>query len=162
LHANYRQKGWKGPSLRVMIGAKCGTRTGLEVVMTRLEQTWQDVRYALRSLARSPAFTATVVLSLALGIGANTALFTLINAVAWRMLPVADPEHLYLLQQRERTNASAFSGFTYQQYTAIADHNRAVDLAAYSPVRLNVTIDGHAEPTAEGQLVSGNYFSLLG
>jgi predicted permease len=127
---------------------------------TRLEQTVQDLRYALRNLARSPGFTATAVLSLALGIGANTALFTLVNAVTWRMLPVRNPESLLLLEQREGT--SAYPGFTYQQYALIREHSRVLELAAYARARMNIRIDGQPEPTAEGQLVSGGYFSLLG
>ena len=127
---------------------------------TRLEQTAQDVRYGCRSLRKHPGFTATAVLSLALGIGANTALFTLINTVTWKMLPVSDPEHLLLLGQQFSTSVN--NGFTYQQYTRIRDHNQVMDLAAYSRVALNVSIAGSMEPTAEGQLVSGNYFSLLG
>jgi putative ABC transport system permease protein len=127
---------------------------------TPLEQTIQDIRYALRTLGRSPGFTATAVLSLALGIGANTALFTLINAVTWRLLPVRDPEHLLALSQREETSVTR--GFSYQQYTLIRDHNGVLDMAAYSPVRLNVSIEGHPEPTGDGQMVSGRYFSLLG
>ena len=127
---------------------------------TRLEQAGQDVRYAVRGLGKQPGFTATAVLSLALGIGANTALFTLINTVTWRMLPVRDPEHLLVLGQQDPTSLS--NGFTYQQYQAMRDHNHSMDLAAYSRVPLNVSIDGSTEPTAEGQLVSGNYFSLLG
>ena len=127
---------------------------------TRLEQAAQDVRYAVRGLGKQPGFTATAVLSLALGIGANTALFTLINTVTWRMLPVRDPEHLLVLGQQDPTSLS--NGFTYQQYQAMRDHNASMDLAAYSRVPLNVSIDGSTEPTAEGQLVSGNYFSLLG
>jgi predicted permease len=127
---------------------------------TRLEQTVQDLRYALRSLAKSPGFTATAVLSLALGIGANTALFTLVNAVTWRMLPVRDPETLLLLGQRQGSAVS--NGFSYQQYEVIRDHNRVLDMAAYSRARLNISIDGRSEPTSEGQLVSGHYFSLLG
>ena len=127
---------------------------------TRLDQTVQDLRYALRTLARSPGFTAAAVLSLALGIGANTALFTLINAVTWRMLPIRDPETLLLLGQRQ--GAETANGFSYQQYEVIRDHIGVLDLAAYSRARLNVSIDGRAEPTAEGQLVSGHYFSLLG
>jgi putative ABC transport system permease protein len=127
---------------------------------TRLEQTAQDIRYGIRTLRKHPAFTATAVLSLALGIGANTALFTLVNAVSWRMLPVADPERLVLLGQRIDTTLT--SAFTFQQYALIRDHSRALDLAAYSRVRLNVSIDGRSEPTADGQLVSGGYFQLLG
>jgi putative ABC transport system permease protein len=127
---------------------------------TRLEQTLQDLRYALRSVKRSPGFTTAAVLSLALGIGANTALFTLVNAVTWRMLPVSHPETLLLLEQREGTRA--YSGFTYQQYELIRDHSRVLELAAYARARINIRIDGQPEPTAEGQLVSGGYFSLLG
>ncbi len=127
---------------------------------TRLEQTGQDLRYALRTLRKSPAFTATAVLSLALGIGANTALFTLIDAVTWRMLPIRDPETLLLLGQRQ--GPAVDNGFTYQQYEVIRDHNRGLALAAYGRARLNVSIDGRPEPTSEGQLVSGRYFSLLG
>ena len=127
---------------------------------TRLEQTAQDLRYAVRTLAKSPGFTATAVLSLALGIGANTALFTLIDAVTWRMLPIREPETLLLLGQRQGTAVS--HGFNYQQYEVIRDHNRVLDLAAYSRARLNVSIDGLMEPTSEGQLVSGRYFALLG
>lgn len=127
---------------------------------TRLEQTVQDVRYAVRTLGRSPGFTATAVLSLALGIGANTALFTLINTVTWKMRPVSDPERLLVLSQQGQSSVS--NGFTYQQYERIRDHNEVTDVAAYSRVPLNVSIDGRTEPTVEGQLVSGDYFSLLG
>jgi predicted permease len=127
---------------------------------TRLEQTVQDLRYAVRTLAKSPGFTATAVLSLALGIGANTALFTLIDAVTWRMLPIREPETLLLLEQRR--GASVDDGFSYQQYSVIRDHNHVLDLAVYARARLNVSIDGRPEPTSEGQLVSGRYFALLG
>lgn len=127
---------------------------------TRLEQVAQDVRYACRALRKNPGFAATAVLSLALGIGANTALFTLINTVTWRMLPVAEPEHLLVLSQQDRSSVS--SGFTYQQYRSMRDRVDVMDIAAYARVPLNVSINGSTEPTAEGQLVSGNYFPLLG
>ena len=126
---------------------------------TRLEQVAQDVRYACRALRKNPGFTATAVLSLALGIGANTALFTLINTVTWKMLPVAEPEHLLLLSQELRTSSN---GFTYQQYRSMRDRVDVMDIAAYARVPLNVSIDGSTDPAAEGQLVSGNYFPLLG
>ena len=127
---------------------------------TRLEQTEQDIRYAMRTLRKSPAFTATVVLSLAVGIGANTALFTLLDTVMWKLLPVRDPEGLFVFRQQYPT--MTVTGFTFQQYRAFLDQDAAVDVAAYSPVSLNVTIDGVTEPTIEGQLVTGGYFSLLG
>ncbi|MGB2712600.1 MAG: ABC transporter permease [Vicinamibacterales bacterium] len=127
---------------------------------TRLEQTVQDLQYALRTLRKAPTFTAAAVMSLAIGIGANTALFTLINTAMWKLLPVRDPEHLLVLGQQSR--ASVSNGFTYQQYELFRDSTKAFDFAAYSRVRLNVSIDGAMEPTLDGQLVTGDYFSLLG
>jgi predicted permease len=127
---------------------------------TPLEQVGQDLRYAVRTLKRSPVFTATTVLSLAIGIGANTSLFTLINTVMWKLLPIRDPEHLLVLAQRGPSAVS--NGFSYQQYELIRDHTNALDFAAYYRVPLNVSIDGRIEPTIQGQLVTGDYFPLLG
>src|ERR1041385_4421554 len=120
----------------------------------------QDVRYAVRMLAKSPGFLAAVVLSLALGIGANTAIFSLIDAVLWRMLPVKDPRSLMVAARSRGTAVEA--GFSYPQYRSMRDHSDAAEVAAYSPARLNISVNGSLEPTAQGQLVSGNYFSLLG
>ena len=126
----------------------------------RLEQTAQDLRYGIRTLSKSPAFTLAAVLSLAVGIGANTALFTVINTVMWKRLPVSDPEHLLTIEQRSQAGTAI--GFTYQQYELFRDHGQALDLAAYSLSRLDAAIDGHAEPTLDAQLVTGEYFPILG
>jgi predicted permease len=126
----------------------------------RWEQTKRDVGYALRSLRKTPGFTATAILSLALGIGANTALFTLINAVSWRLLPVRDPDALMVMNQR--LDGVSTHGFSYQQYTLIRDSNDVLELAAYSPVTLNVGVDGNVEPSVDGLMVSGNFLPLLG
>jgi hypothetical protein len=129
--------------------------------MPFLESLLHDFKYALRLLRKSPVFTAAVILSLALGIGANTAIFSLIDAVMWRTLPVKDPESLVLLTHSRGT---AFQGgFTYQQYRIMREQQGRgfTELAAWSSVRLNVSIDGSLEPTTDGQLVSGSYFSLL-
>src|SRR5712691_2811268 len=130
---------------------------GSDQVKEKWRQSWgsallSDVTYAFRVLSKSPGFTAAVVFSLALGIGANTANFSLIDAVMWRMLPVKDPAGLWVIGD----------GATFQQYRTMRDDNQVADLAAYSAVRLNVSVDASVEPTADGQLVSGNYFSLLG
>jgi predicted permease len=123
-----------------------------------VEHLVRDMGYALRMFVKSPGFTGAVVLSLALGIGANTAVFSLINALMWRQVPVTDPETLLVVG---RGNVSYT--FTYQQFRTMRRHNDVMtDLAAYSPVRLNVSIDGSIEPTADGQMVSGHYFSILG
>jgi putative ABC transport system permease protein len=126
---------------------------------TRLEQAGQDVRYAVRTLAKAPSFTLATVLSLAIGIGANTALFTLINTVIWKTLPVGEPEHLVTVGRQTPTGVTY--GFTYQQYEIFRDYGGALDLAAYSPLRLDVTIDGHVEPTTDAHLVTGEYFPVL-
>ena len=112
----------------------------------------QDVEYAVRLLLKGPGFTAAVVLSLALGIGANTAIFSLLDAVMWRTLPVKDPAGLWVLDPN----------LTYQQYRKVADENQVADVAAYAAVRLNVSVNGSIEPTTDGQLVTGGYFALLG
>ncbi len=125
------------------------------------ESLARDIGYALRLLRKSPVFTIAVTLSLALGIGANTAIFSLINAVMWRTLPVQDPEGLVLVTHGRGSDFRG--GFTYQQYRVMSQQSHSLTgLAAWSSARLNVSIDGALEPTSEGQLVSGNYFSVLG
>jgi len=126
----------------------------------RLEQTVQDVRYAIRTLAKAPAFTLAAVLSLAIGIGANTALFTLIDTVMWKLLPVADAEHLLTLEQQTPLGNS--TGFTYQQYEIFRDSGAGLDLAASGYARVDVNIDGRDEPTLDAHLVTGRYFPVLG
>ena len=119
-----------------------------------------DLRFALRLLRRSPGFAAAVVASLALGIGANTAIFTLLDAVMWRMLPIASPESLLAVGRQE--GSAVFPGFTYGEYRLMRDDNSMAELAGYSSAPINVSVDGPPEPSLQGQLVSGNYFSLLG
>ena len=80
-----------------------------------------DLRFAVRMLGKHPGFTAAVVLSLALGIGANTAIFTLIDAVMWRLLPVKDPQAL-LVVARQSSDGEIGTGFTYGQYTLLRDN----------------------------------------
>ena len=125
-----------------------------------MESVAKDILYALRVLRRSPGFAAAVVLSLGLGIGANTAIFTLLDAVLWRMLPVRDPEHL-LVVGRQR-GADVQTGFTYASYRLLHENNGSADVAGYTTAPINVSVDGPPEPSIQGQLVSGGYFQLLG
>jgi predicted permease len=120
----------------------------------------KDIGYAGRVLSKRPGFTVAVTLSLALGIGANTAIFSLLNALMWRTVPVRDPENLTLLTHSG--GGPFIGGFTYQQYRAMRGAQTDAELAAWTAARLNVSIGGSLEPTTEGQLVSGNYFGLLG
>ena len=127
-----------------------------------VETLWQDLRYGLRMLAKNPGFTAVAVLTLALGIGANTAIFSLMNALLLKSLPVKNPEQLVLLGSRGSSGATDYS-FYYPVYRALGDQSQFfTDLAAFSPADLNVTVDGAPEPMVPGQLVSGGYFSVLG
>jgi predicted permease len=119
----------------------------------------QDVRYALRLLRKSSAFTVTAVLSLAVGIGMNTAMFTLLDAILLRDLPVRSPEELILTA--ERAGPRQVFSFASSAFRALSESSALTGLAAFRPWRFRTTV--HGEPQlGNGQLVSGNYFSLLG
>jgi len=121
---------------------------------------FQDLRYGLRLFFKSPGFTAVAVLSLALGIGANTAIFSLMDKVILRPLPVAEPERLVtVFTQRPR---GLNSGFSYPVYTDYRDHNQVFSgMLAFSPTAFSLN-DGKQTERVNGVLVSGNYFSVLG
>jgi predicted permease len=127
-----------------------------------VEHIGQDLRYAMRMFGRIPGFTLVVVMTLALGIGANTAVFSLINAVLLKMLPVKDPEQLVKFSKVQPVNGPN----DYFSYPEIERFQR--ELQAFSAVfafanlgGVNVEAKGHGE-IAIGQVVSGNYFSTLG
>jgi predicted permease len=121
-----------------------------------------DLRYALRALRRSPAFTAVALLSLGLGIGANTAIFSLIDTVLLKTLPVVEPERLFFV---DNSGGRSFGSNAppYPCFELLRDHNRFLaGIAAFSASPVKVTIDAGAPEQVRGQLASGNYFDLLG
>jgi predicted permease len=126
-----------------------------------LENVWRDVRYAVRALRKSPAFSAVTVVTLALGIGANTAIFSIVNAIMLRPLPVERPEDLISLATVYPDNVEpVFSYAAYRQFAVEAAH--VADALAASSVRRDaITIDGPPEPV-DHKWVSGNYFTTLG
>ncbi|MDH4064754.1 MAG: ABC transporter permease, partial [Acidobacteriota bacterium] len=123
-----------------------------------------DTRLALRGLLRSPLFSIVAILSLALGIGANTAIFTLVDQVLLRTLPVKDPDQLVMLYQEgphsgSNMGARAHSYPIYQQF-----QERAEVLSEVLSRRLasaSVSVDNQTE-RVEVEMVSGNYFTMLG
>src|SRR3954452_2166640 len=124
----------------------------------------QDIRYALRTLVKAPAFTVVVILTLALGIGANTAIFSLTDQVLLRMLPVKAPQQLVLLDGPGAFRGRTFnnSTFSYPMYRDFRDQNTVFDgVIARFPTPLTLLTGGQAE-RVQGDLVSGNYFDVLG
>jgi predicted permease len=126
-----------------------------------LEDLMRDVRYSLRTLRKSPAFTLVVVASLALGIGANTAIFTLINAALLRMLPVQNPEQLVEFNNiRTHSVNEAFSYPAFQEFRAVSPVLSGA-LAFRQLYNVDFEVNGHGG-LANDQIVSGDYFSVLG
>ncbi|MGC0774078.1 MAG: ABC transporter permease [Candidatus Acidiferrum sp.] len=126
-----------------------------------MENLWNDLRYAFRMLVKSPGFTLVAVLALGLGIGANTAIFSVFNGMLWRPLPVRDPQHLVVLAAKTRDfqfplNLSYLDFQDYRRLKSVFS-----DLVAYSPSPVNFGAQGRPE-RAWVDLVSGNYFSALG
>ena len=119
----------------------------------------RDLRYAVRTLGRAPTFTATVVATLALGIGANAVIFSAVDAVLLRDAPVSSPETL--VDVFTTSGSNRYSGTSYPDYFDLRDSGTFASLAAYTAVSMTMDAGGQPEPLA-GQLVSGNYFEALG
>ena len=136
------------------------------------ESVWQDVRYGVRQLIRSPSFTLVTVLTLALGIGANTAIFTLVHGIMMKTLPVAHPEQLYRIGSGDLCCAwgglqDSWGLFDYPFYEKLESSDSGIDqLAAFSGGSNSKTVrraDSSGPPqTLSSIYVSGNYFSTLG
>jgi predicted permease len=129
-----------------------------------LEQLWQDVRYGGRMLAANPGFATVAVISLALGIGANCAIFTWTDALLLRPLPVARPGELLAVG-----STMSFEGFTslvtsYRDYVDVRDRNKSFDgLAAFTSLRAGLTTKPDELPKLRmGMLVTGNFFAVMG
>jgi predicted permease len=139
---------------------------------------WKDLAFSLRTLRRSPLFTVVAVLSLALGIGANTAIFSLLQQVALRSLPVGDPERLVVLHTDYSASGTSTSDnsetvFSYPLYRDLRDHNAAfsgiiarmgagVALARQGATGGSAGATEGATERATAEIVSGNFFQTLG
>src|SRR6266700_411574 len=128
----------------------------------------QDLRYSVRQLRKSPGFTAVAVITLALGIGANTAIFTLLDQALLRSLPVKEPSRLTVLRfSGDDTGSTHARGdsdleFSYPMYRDLRDHN-SVFTGLIATSWAQVGVQWHNQPDlADAELVSGNYFDVLG
>ena len=137
---------------------ECREAVGLRL----LNELRTDIVYAFRLLRRSPAFTAVALLSLGLGIGANTAIFSLIDTVLLKSLPIKDPQRLFFVDNSGGQSGGG-SGPPYPCFEILRDNNRFLaGIAAFQEDRFKVTIDGGAPEQMRGLTASGNYFELLG
>jgi putative ABC transport system permease protein len=125
-----------------------------------IDAVGRDVRYALRTCARDPAFSAVVVLTLALGIGATTAVFTIVNGVLLRPLPYRDPSRLVMVFYGHRGNVSPWLSPPNAR-DIVGPSGAFVEAAAVAPISVNLTGGGDPERVA-GARVSWNYFNVLG
>jgi predicted permease len=129
-----------------------------------IEHFFRDVRYALRSLARSPAFATIAIVSLAAGMGANTAIFSIVDKLLLESLPVRNPRELVLLNPAGLRNGwtAGSRTWSYQAYRGLGERQRVfTGLIAERTDAVNLTVDG-ATQRAVASVVSGNYFDVLG
>ena len=125
-----------------------------------MNNLWKDIRYAVRVLGKSPGFTAVVVLSLALGIGANTAIFNLFDAFLLRPMPVDAPDRLVAMYAS--SPAVQAEGMSYPELLDLRKQDTGLsDLLGFTGYPLSVT-DGERPEVIWAEVVTGNYFSALG
>jgi putative ABC transport system permease protein len=133
-----------------------------------MQNLWKDIQFGLRLLAKSPGFTAIAVITLALGIGANTAIFSLMNQILLRELPVKNPDELVILRSpgpqsgHVSSDGDSAESFSYPMYKGLRNNNSVFSgiLARYT---FAASVASHGQTDrASGELVSGNYFDVLG
>ena len=127
-----------------------------------IETIWQDLRFACRTFAAQPGFTAVVLTTLALGIGANTAVFSVLQAVLLQPLPVREPERLVFVWENDRLRKSEREGASFPDYLDMKQRAKSFEHLAASQ-RMDVTLTGQGEPErVVAARVTSNYFEAMG
>jgi putative ABC transport system permease protein len=126
-----------------------------------MEVFWQDIRYGARTLLKSPGFTLVAVLTLALGIGVTTAIFSVVNFVLLRPLNYANPDQLVMIWERNLKKGWSESPNSFGNFVDFRDSAKSVDVAAFTDTNFNVT-GGEQPERVAGLRVSANLFSMLG
>lgn len=173
-----RQRGMATSEARrnaaIAFGSREGAREKCREARPRwiIESLFRDLRYGLRGLARNPGFTATAVLTLAIAIAANATIFSLLDQALIRALPVRDPGELVVLSFAGDVSGQWHSEggstpghvheFSYPMYRDLRDKSPVLSgLVGSAPASIGMTWNGHSE-SVEAELVSGNYFDVLG
>src|SRR5439155_4128632 len=159
------------PEARRRVALELGGATQIreevrDVWLTRwLRDFIYDLRFSARSFRRSPSFTATAVLSLALGIGATTAIYSLVDQVILHALPVRDPQRLVLIDWQGDRVYGGFGSYNLMSYPLCRDlqlQERFFEgVVCRAAITINLSTGGDHKPTA-AEIVSGSYFSVLG
>src|SRR5947209_11831632 len=171
-----RTRGWRRPSIKVPGMNTAGVAKGVPTLMFNqlsVKPSMKNLLFALRQFRKSPVFTVTVVLTIALGIGANTAIFTLIHTILLKSLPVADPETLYRIGDKDDCCVNGgfinrdgdFDLFSYDLYKHFEQTTPEFQqLAAVQAGRNRMSVRRGSEPARlqSTEYVSGNYFSTFG
>lgn len=136
-------------------------KRSLEGAPRFIELLWQDVRFGMRVLRRNPGFTLTAIITLALGIGANTALFSVIYGVLLRPLPYREGDRLVVLNQQARLNNVNSLGFSVKEFQDYRDQNKTMDMVEHHA--MSFILYGRIEPErVQTSVVSANFFEVLG
>ena len=122
----------------------------------------RDLRYAVRIIFKTPVFAALAVLILALGIGVNTAIFSLVNTMLLRPLVIENPEQIVGLYSKNTKKPDSYRGFSYPNYVDIREKNTAFSsLAAHDLAIIGIN-EGETTRRTFGEVISSNYFSTFG
>ena len=168
LAADYSRQGLSPEDARAAARREFGNLTAIREVhrgqraLPWLDAFAQDLRYALRQIASKPGFAAAAILTLGLGIGANTAIFRVLDAVVLRLLPVRNPEQLVTIAAKQNglSGDISFSTVSYPLFREIAARQTA--LSGMFVSRDLEPGEGEADKAVHARLVSGAYFTVLG